>query len=105
MFASRQSSKPTYPKWFVSAAVVAVCLTAWSGPAWAYRPFDGTDAAVAAPGEVEIELQPAGRLREGVSCVYRKLDPNVLMMKSAKDGVRTYDAGSLNRTRDRRILV
>jgi hypothetical protein len=37
---------------------------AWSAPALAYRPFDGTDAAVAAPGEVEIELQPAGRLRE-----------------------------------------
>jgi hypothetical protein len=67
MFASRQSSKPTFPKWLVSASVVAVCLTAWSGPAWAYRPFDGTDAAVAAPGEVEIELQPAGRLREGGS--------------------------------------
>jgi hypothetical protein len=33
----------------------------------AYRPFDGTDAAVAAPGEVEIELQPAGRLREGTT--------------------------------------
>jgi hypothetical protein len=30
--------------------------------AWAYRPFDGTDAAVADPGEVEIELQPAGAL-------------------------------------------
>jgi hypothetical protein len=36
----------------------------WSSSAFAYRPFDGTDAAVAAPGEVEIELQPAGRLRE-----------------------------------------
>jgi hypothetical protein len=36
----------------------------WSAPALAYRPFDGTDAAVAAPGEVEIELQPAGRLRD-----------------------------------------
>src|SRR6266849_2518698 len=39
------------------------------------------------------------------ACVYRKLNPNVLMMKSAQDGVRTYDAGSLNRTRDRCILV
>jgi hypothetical protein len=65
MFASRKSSKPTFPKWLVSGSVAAVCLTAWSGPAWAYRPFDGTDAAVAAPGELEIELQPAGRLREG----------------------------------------
>jgi hypothetical protein len=27
---------------------------------FAYRPFDGTDAAVAEPGEMEIELQPAG---------------------------------------------
>lgn len=34
-------------------------------PASAYRPFDGTDAAVAAPGEMEVELQPTGRLREG----------------------------------------
>ena len=30
------------------------------GPALAYRPFDGTDAAVADLHEVEIELQPAG---------------------------------------------
>src|SRR5215813_1961911 len=39
---------------------IVLGLTAWSPSAWAYRPFDGTDAAVAAPGEVEIELQPAG---------------------------------------------
>src|SRR4029077_14523079 len=38
-------------------------------------------------------------------CVYRKLNPNVLMMKSAQDGVRNYGAGSLNRTRDGRILL
>jgi hypothetical protein len=30
--------------------------------AFAYRPFDGTDAAVADPGEMEIEFQPAGTL-------------------------------------------
>jgi hypothetical protein len=65
MFASRQSSKQKFPKWLVSGLVIALCLAASSGPARAYRPFDGTDAAVAAPGEVEIELQPAGRLREG----------------------------------------
>jgi hypothetical protein len=34
-------------------------------PSFAYRPFDGTDAAVADLGEVEIEFQPAGILREG----------------------------------------
>jgi hypothetical protein len=39
-------------------------LLAWSHPAWAYRPFDGTDAAVAAKGEMEIELQPAEGLRD-----------------------------------------
>jgi hypothetical protein len=38
-------------------------------------------------------------------CVYRKLNPNVLMMKSTQDSERTYEAGSLNRTRDRRILL
>jgi hypothetical protein len=65
MLASRQSSKLKFPKWLVSGPVIALCLTASSGSAWAYRPFDGTDAAIAAPGELEIELQPAGRLREG----------------------------------------
>ena len=65
MLASRQSSKLKLPKWRVSGPVLALCLATTSGPAWAYRPFDGTDAAVAAPGEMEIELQPAGRLHEG----------------------------------------
>ncbi len=34
-----------------------------STASFAYRPFDGTDAAVADPQEVEIELEPAGILR------------------------------------------
>jgi hypothetical protein len=67
MFASYQLSKRAFPKQVLSGSLVALSLTAWHVPAWAYRPFDGTDAAVAAPGEVEIELQPAGRLREGGS--------------------------------------
>jgi hypothetical protein len=37
----------------------------WSEPALAFWPFDGTDAAVAGPGELELELGPAGLLREG----------------------------------------
>jgi hypothetical protein len=65
MFTSRQFSKRRFPKQLVSGSFIALSLAAWSAPARAYRPFDGTDAAVAAPGEVEIELQPAGRLREG----------------------------------------
>lgn len=66
MFASRKSSTRNFPK-RLAGSVVTLCLTAWSGPAWAYRPFDGTDAAVAAPGELEIELQAAGPLRENGS--------------------------------------
>lgn len=61
---TQQISKPGFPTWCVSGSIIALCLIAWSGSARAYRPFDGTDAAVAAPGELEIELQPAGRLRE-----------------------------------------
>jgi opacity protein-like surface antigen len=34
-------------------------------PALAYRPFDGTDAAVAGVNEVEVELQPFGQRRDG----------------------------------------
>jgi len=33
-------------------------------PASAYRPFDGTDAAVAEKGKMEIEMQPAGIFRD-----------------------------------------
>lgn len=36
-----------------------------TNPAQAYRPFDGTDAAVAGPGEFEAELGPVGYLRDG----------------------------------------
>jgi hypothetical protein len=43
--------------------LAAICL--FAQPATAYRPFDGTDAAVADLNQVEIELQPAGRLQTG----------------------------------------
>jgi hypothetical protein len=36
-----------------------LAIFAWCGDAFGYRPFDGTDAAVAEPGFVEIELGPA----------------------------------------------
>jgi hypothetical protein len=42
-----------------------ILAMAWSGDALAYRPFDGTDAAIAEPGQVEIELGPAQYLQEG----------------------------------------
>ena len=40
--------------------LVFVSLMAGLVPAAAYRPFDGTDAAVAEKGTLEIEMQPAG---------------------------------------------
>jgi hypothetical protein len=49
------------------AALIGACVLAWSAPALAYRPFDGTDAAVADVSEVEIELQPAGVLHAGAT--------------------------------------
>lgn len=64
MSACRQFLKWRFSARLASGSVIALGLTAWSGPALAYRPFDGTDAAVAAPGELEIELQPAGGLHE-----------------------------------------
>jgi len=64
MFVSRRRRKQRLPKRLLSGSAIALGVAAWSAPASAYRPFDGTDAAVAAPGELEIELQPAGRLRE-----------------------------------------
>jgi hypothetical protein len=45
----------------VGAAMICLCAQ----PAAAYRPFDGTDAGVADLNQVEIELQPAGRLQAG----------------------------------------
>jgi hypothetical protein len=49
----------------VIVAVVTLAATVWSDAAFAYRPFDGTDAAVVDPGEFEVELGPAQLLREG----------------------------------------
>jgi hypothetical protein len=42
------------------AVLATGLLLGWTSEASAYRPFDGTDAAVADIGEVEVELQPAG---------------------------------------------
>jgi hypothetical protein len=44
-------------------ATALLCFA--SPPALAYRPFDGTDAAVADVNETEIELQPFGYQRMG----------------------------------------
>ena len=44
--------------------LVCVCLLIGVGPAAAYRPFDGTDAAVVDKDKFEIEFQPAGLLKD-----------------------------------------
>ncbi|MGA9091734.1 MAG: hypothetical protein WB420_21815 [Bradyrhizobium sp.] len=43
--------------------MLALCV--YARPALAYRPFDGTDAAVAGVNETEVELQPFGWQRTG----------------------------------------
>jgi hypothetical protein len=48
-----------------AALAMAAALTCWCGDVEAYRPFDGTDAAVAETGEIEIELGPVEYLRGG----------------------------------------
>src|SRR5205823_10202385 len=48
-----------------AALATAAVLTLWCGEVEAYRPFDGTDAAVVEKGDVEIELGPVEYLREG----------------------------------------
>jgi hypothetical protein len=52
---------------YAAASLIGLGVAISSGQALAYRPFDGTDAAVADPGEVEVELQPAGPRYEGAS--------------------------------------
>lgn len=50
----------------IRAFICGVILTAvWVEPAYALRPFDGTDASVAGPGELELELGYLSYLREG----------------------------------------
>jgi hypothetical protein len=64
MSACRKFLQRQFPRRLAWGSVTALGLVWWSTSALAYRPFDGPDAAVAAPGELEFELQPAGRRRE-----------------------------------------
>ncbi len=61
----RQRSRPS-SKGSGGRRRLAVFLTvlAWPAAAAAYRPFDGTDAAIVDKGVLEIELGPLGYLRE-----------------------------------------
>src|SRR5437016_3226704 len=47
-----------------SPGLACLLLIAAVTSASAYRPFDGTDAAVAEKGKMEIEMQPAGIFKD-----------------------------------------
>jgi hypothetical protein len=56
----------------------------FGGDAWAYRPFDGTDAAVADTGEFELELGPAHLYRLGTK-QYTLMPATVLNLGLVRD--------------------
>jgi hypothetical protein len=60
----RLSREPMYRR-IAAGVVIGIFAVGWALPAAAYRPFDGTDAAVADVGEVEIEFQPLGAAHAG----------------------------------------
>jgi hypothetical protein len=60
-----QDSARCLNKTFVRVAATLLVGSTLVSPVYAYRPFNGTDAAVAEVGELEFELQPAGVLQEG----------------------------------------
>ena len=51
------------------ATMAAATLLCWSNSTPALRPFDGTDASVADPGNVEVELGPVEYQREAAERV------------------------------------
>jgi hypothetical protein len=54
-------------RWVVVPLAAIVAIAGWCPGAAAFRPFDGTDAAVADTGKVEIELGPIEYRREGAA--------------------------------------
>ena len=64
MSKSREISASTLANSIACSCLACLCLMVGVVPASAYRPFDGTDAAVADKGKMEIEMQPAGILKD-----------------------------------------
>src|SRR5438105_7537109 len=52
-------------RWVIVPLAVMAVITGWCRSSAAFRPFDGTDAAVADTGNAEIELGPVEYRREG----------------------------------------
>ena len=53
----------------IAGAALAAALAGWCDAASAFRPFDGTDAAVADTGDIEVELGPVEYQRDGAARV------------------------------------
>jgi hypothetical protein len=64
MFRIRQVSTSGHADIIAPPLLACLWLIATAMPASAYRPFDGTDAAVAEKGKMEIEMQPAGVFKD-----------------------------------------
>jgi hypothetical protein len=62
---ARKPKRRLFRRTAALASAMALAIGLGARPASAYRPFDGTDAAVADVGETEIELQPFGYERVG----------------------------------------
>jgi len=54
-------------RWVIVPLMITAVIVDWCDSAAAFRPFDGTDAAVADTGKVEIELGPVEYRREGMA--------------------------------------
>ena len=77
------------------AALAAATVSLWSGEAMAYRPFDGTDAAVADTGDMEIELGPVEYLRAGAERTLLAPDLRINYAASSRAGRQHSKASSL----------
>jgi hypothetical protein len=69
--------------WTVAISVSG-SVASWSESAHAFRPFDGTDAAVADVGEFEHELEPLGLRRQGSERTF--IAPQMVLNLGVADG-------------------
>lgn len=95
-----------------AAAILGALLIAWPVEASAYRPFDGTDADVAAFHETELELQTVGYYRAGSSRYFEPggvanygLFPRVELVLQGFDYVPTNAESGLNKLTDTGLFV
>jgi len=55
------------PQWVIASLVLLLTNAGWCDGARAFRPFDGTDTAVADTGKIEVELGPVEYRRESAA--------------------------------------